>query len=94
MPRRLESCALVTESIVPYSLGTPSFLGRYQWIAIKPERLLEPFVERQMAGGMSLTLSVIHNIQWPLSSSASIWSSMGSHLVLDFMALVLQDDQH
>ena len=31
-------------------------------IAIKPERILEPFVERCSVGGMSLTLSVVHAV--------------------------------
>jgi hypothetical protein len=31
-------------------------------IAIKPERLLEPLVERPVAGRMSLTLLVVHTI--------------------------------
>lgn len=62
LPRRLELCALVTEFIVLYALGTPSSLGRYRHlIAIKPECLLELPVERQMVGRMDLTLSVRHN---------------------------------
>ena len=62
MPRRSEHYVLMTEFIVPYSLGTPSFglVPRQilNWIAVKPERLLELVVERQAAGGMGLTLSV------------------------------------
>jgi hypothetical protein len=36
-------------------------MGAEQYrITIKPERLLEPYVERRMVGGRSLTLMVIH----------------------------------
>jgi hypothetical protein len=31
-------------------------------IAIKPERILEPFAERCSVGGMSLTLSIVHTV--------------------------------
>jgi len=70
LPRRLELHALVTEFILSlYSLGTPSSkaetktsfpLSRGRVIAIKPERLLEPLVERREMGGRGLTLSVGH----------------------------------
>jgi len=54
---------LVTEFILLYLLGTPSFRQRSTiLIAIKPERILEPFVERCSVGGMSLTLSVVHDV--------------------------------
>lgn len=44
--------ALVTEFIVLYVLGTPSSSRQILriLIAIKPERLLEPFVERLSVG--------------------------------------------
>lgn len=51
--------------VLLYDLGTSSPLGRYcSEIAIKPERLLEPVVEKLLVGGMSLTLSIRH--MWSL----------------------------
>lgn len=35
------------------------------WITIKPERLLEPCVERRVVGGRGLTLLVLHFPWYP-----------------------------
>src|SRR4051812_23548102 len=60
LPRRSELLVLITESHF-YMLSVPRHLQAYNkplMIAIKPEHLLEPVVERLPAGRMGLTLSV------------------------------------